>query len=249
MKRLLITLLCGLLASASADAQVGGLAFPGPGPRVSTGGGGSVAVTASSATFVNGSTTSLTVPLTIPAGSNLAAAVMVIWANSSVPTGAAATWNGSAMTAVTGTSGGNGACSCSTQIYGIVAPATGAHNFVISWTGSFEAHAVGLSFSGANQTSVATAFPNGTNVIQLSATASPITGPVTSAANHIVIAFGAQNVSPWGTINGTTIATDSSTGPNFAVAANYNTGAATVNPSFAFTGTAAWAFFATDVSP
>lgn len=235
---------------AQQIAQVGGLSFPGPGPRVTSGGGSSVAVTASSPAVISTAASTLTLPLTIPAGSNLAAAVMVTWASTIIPVAAAATWNGTAMTAVPSTASGlNGGCTCTTQIYGIVAPATGAHNFVVSWTGAVEGHAVAISFSGANQTSVAAAFPNGTFIVNNTAVASPATTTVTSATGHVVPAFATQQSSGWGTINGTTIATDSSTGPNLAVAGNYNNGAATVAPSFAFTGPGAWTIVATDVSP
>lgn len=250
MKRLLITLLCGLLASASADAQVGGLSFPGPGPRVSTGGGGSVAVDAASTSVISTSSTSLTLPLTVGSGSNRVLAVMVTWASTSIPTGAAATWNGTSMTAVPGTnSGSNGGCTCTTQIYGILAPASGAHNAVVSWTGATEGHAVAISFTGANQGSIAAAFPNGAFTVNNTAVASPITKAFTSATGHIVIAAGTEQASPWGTINGTLIASDDTTGPQLTFAGNYNSGAATVSPSMAFTGTSPWTIVGTDVSP
>ena len=57
--------------------------------------------------------------------------------------------------------------------------------------------------------------------------------------------FRRQMVEP---ISGTLIAEDDTTGPQLTFAGNWTAGAATVNPSFAFTGTSAWTFVGTDVS-
>lgn len=250
MKWLIIALICLLPNLATAQGGMG----PGPGTVHSTGGGGTVAVDVKSAAVINCPAlptlcATVTVPLTVGASAN-AIEVMVIWVNGTVPAASAATWNGVPMTAITGTtSGSHGGCSCATTSFGILAPATGAHNVVVSWTGLLEAHAVAISFTGVNQSSIAAAFPNGTNVINDTSTASPITATVTSATGHIVTAFAGQGIGAFGTINGTLIAKDDVTGPAIGVAGNYNTGAATVSPSFAFGGPGVWAIVANDVAP
>jgi hypothetical protein len=252
MKRLgLLFAFFALLCLQSAWAQLaGGLQFPGPGTVHSAGGGGSVTVDAKSATVTTCTTSPCTVNLTL-GGTATGVAIMLNGTPAAPPTALAVTWNSVSMTAIPNTaSGTNGGCSCWTEAFGLVSPATGAHSFSISWTGgAIELHAVGISFIGNTTASVAAAFPNGTQTVHDTSTASPITTTVTSATNHIVPAFVCQQVSAFGTINGTLIATDAATGPSCAVSGNYNSGAATVTPSFAFTGSSVTSIVAFDVSP
>lgn len=180
--------------------------------------------------------------------SNGAIVVPIIFANSSVPAGLAVTYNSVALTAVTGTNtGANGGCSCAGILYAGLAPASGSHTLSISWTGTLEAHATIVSFAGVNQTSVATAFPNGTFTVNNTATASPLTKAVTSATGNMVVAAAGEQTSSWGTISGNLIAKDDTTGPQTTYASNYTAGAATVNPSFAFGTASVGIIIATDV--
>lgn len=199
-----------------------------------------------------GGVTTLTVSnLTVGSGSNRALLAMASFEQSAVPAGLTAVWDSGgtnqSMTPVPNTNTGtNGGLSSSAVFFGLLAPTSGNKSLVISWTGALGAHAVAMSFTGVNQTSVAVAFPNGAFTANNTSTASPISKVITSAIGNIVAAYAIEQSSPWGAINGTTIAS-SAAGPNDAVAANYNTGAATVTPSFAFTGPGVWAIIATDI--
>lgn len=206
------------------------------------------AVTATAATWIptmTGNGTTATVALTIPAGSNLAIAVMIWWSTTIIPTITGATWNTSTNLSLLGSSNAsNGGISTSSAVYCLAAPTTGTHNAAITWTGSQEYHIIALSFSGADQT---TPCQNAATVTNIAAAASPITGTVTSATGDIVIAMAAENCTNITTVSGTTIATDNTTGGNLAVSANYTTGAATVSPTFAFAGTCGWSFVGADI--
>lgn len=251
MNKLATFLIAALLYAPPAFAQLsGGSMFPGPGTVHSAGGGGgTVTVDAKSAAVTTCTTSPCTVSLTL-GGSATAVEVLLAAASSLQPVGLAATWNGTTATLVPNTSSGtHGGCSCYTAAFAQVSPTTGAHSFSITYTGvGVEIQAVAISFIGTSTVSVAAAFPNGTQTVQDTATASPITTTVTSATGHIVPAFASQQSSAWGTINGTTIATEAS-GPTLAAAGNYNSGATTVTPSFAFTGPGVQSIVANDVSP
>lgn len=216
-----------------------------------SGGGGTVTFDNKTSTTQDqmGGTSITTFSYTMGSASGGALLVPLIFGTLSVPTGLTVTYNGVSLTAITGTNTGiNAVCTCSGVIYGMIGPATGANNIAISWTGAAEAHATVVSFTGVNQGSLALAFPNGTFVAQNTATAGPATGPVTSGTGHQVVGMATEESSAWGTISGTTIATSAS-GPQNTYASNYTTGAATVNPSFAFGSSSVWQFIATDVSP
>lgn len=209
-----LSLLWGLNASASA----------------------AVTVDATTGTIQDGTASPFNWSFTMGTVSNGALEVVLVFATSTLPTGLAVTFNSVAMTQITGTNTGtNGACSCSTVTYGLLAPASGAHTISVTWTGgAAEAHGSAISFAGVSQTSIATAFPNGA-FTQFTTAVAPHTLAVTSAAGDLVVAVDTQETSfPWGTINGTIIADSPCTGPQNCSAANYNSGAATVTASFAF---------------
>jgi hypothetical protein len=252
MRRLLLlAACCGLLASP-ADAQVGGsLAFPGPGPVKSSGGGGSVsvnAVTTQPTTAVTSAATINNGTLSPTSGANAVVAAISFGSSTSLPSGLGCTWNGSAMTQISGTTTTNGSLSSSSALYGILGATTGVHPLTCSWTGNNEAYLSGIALNGVNQTSIAAAFPNGTSVSNTAATASPISITVTSATGHIVVASFGQSCAVWGTISGTTYATNT-TGPNLGIAGSYSSGAASVTATAAYTGTCAQIASGTDVSP
>lgn len=201
--------------------------------------------------FTDVTNTPLTFSFTVGTISNAALVVPVMFGGAALPAGLAATYNGASMTQITGTNTGtNGGCSCAGVIFAILLGnnTSASHTVSISWTGAVEAHAGAVSFSGVDQTSIAVAFPHGTFVVQNTVAASPATGPVTSAANNMVVAMATLQCCSWGTISGTTIANAPITGPQLIEAANYTAGAATVNPSLGFTGgTTPWSFIATDI--
>lgn len=256
MRKLLAAFVCCALLIGSADAQIGGLSFPGPGPvKSSGGGGGSVTFDANSgANAVSVTGTTLTISSqTVGAGSGRGLLVTLLFGSSTAPTGLACTWDvggtNQAMTAISGTLAQNGGATATSEIFGLLAPTSGNKTLTCSWTGSTEAHAASISFTGVNQTNFATAFPNGASAFQGSSVAGPASVPVTSATGHQVVAVFGQACAVWGTVSGTQFGLDVTTGPNLGVVSAYNSGAATVTMSAAFTGTCTWNASGTDVSP
>lgn len=136
-----------------------------------------------------------------------------------------ATHNGAAMTLVDNFHSTNNS---DMFAFGIIAPATGSHDIVLSWTGSAGGalDLFALSVVGADQSAVATTFKN---VAKNTATGTPATVTVTSATGDMVVAIH-ETSSNWGagtTHSGTAIGFDDS--GNFSgAAANYDNGAATV---------------------
>lgn len=197
---------------------------------------------------VNGATSLTISNLTVGAGSNRAVFAIVSWATSTAPTGVTAVWdNGGtnqSMSLVPGTNGSTGVSTIATSIYELPAPTSGNKSLKISWTGSFEAHAAAISFTGVDQT---TPGQNGAAVLKTTVTASPCSVPITSATGDMAIAGFIEQVSSWGTISGTTIAKDDTTGPAQAWAANYTSGASSVTATAAFSGSDAWAAWGCDV--
>jgi hypothetical protein len=131
-------------------------------------------------------------------------------------------------------------------MYGLIAPASGNKTLTISWTGNNEAHACAIAFTGVDQTSVAVAFPHGTNCQPYHLYRLPTSVTVTSATGNMVVACHEQNVATFSAVNQTSLAIDN-TGPNLAVAANYASGAATVTLTGTFTGSGAWDAIGCDV--
>ena len=197
--------------------------------------------------------TTLTITnLTVGSGSNRALALLIMWQSGTQPTVSACNWDDAgtpqAMTLVTSTNSANGSSSMATAIYGLVAPTSGNKNLKISWSSaSVEAHAVAISFTGVDQTNVATAFPHGVAVNKTTSTASPAsTGAITSATGNMVISGFGDNSATHSGLSGTTIVVDDG-GPNFGVAFSYNNGAATVTQTCNLSTSAVWAAFGCDV--
>lgn len=191
--------------------------------------------------------TSLSTSMTLGASAN-GLVVALMFANGTFPSGVAVTYNGVALTQITGTQFNNGGATVAGALYGMIGPAVSAsHTLASSWTGSLECHMFAWSFSGVSQASVAAAFPNGTFNLKTALTASPTTVTITSATGDMVVAGLIQQASAWGTISGTAPVNDISTG-NLAVAATYASGAATVTCTGAFTGTDPWVAFGCDVA-
>lgn len=211
-----------------------------------------VAVDATTAATTDpGTVATLTISnLTVGAAlSNGALAAAICWANNAVPGTITAKWDNAGtpqtMTLIASTTVSEANSDTTLQLYGLLAPTAGNKQLVISWTGgSFEAHAAAISFSGVDQTSVAVAFPHGNTATGDTATA---TVAITSATGNMVVSAFGQNSSTWGTISGTTIASESS-GPSAAFAASYNSGAATVTQTAVLSsGTNFWSASGCDV--
>jgi hypothetical protein len=206
---------------------------------------------AKTATVTNGNlVATLTVPnLTVGSGTNRAAAVLVWWDQGTFPTGVTATWDSGgtnqSMTQVPGTQVADGSSSVSAAIYAVVAPTSGNKSLVVSWTGSLEVHAMAISFTGVNQTSVATAFPHGAK--NSGNSAGPATITITSATGNLVIAGDSQGAGSFGAVSGTTIAKDDTTGPALGVVGNYDNGAATVTLTAALPSSTAWDSLGSDI--
>ncbi len=204
----------------------------------------------STITNVNGVATLTVSNLTVGSGANRAMEILLWFSVHPLPSGIVATWDSGgtnqAMTAVANTSSDNSVLTGSTIIYGLIAPTSGNKNLVVSWTGNAEAHAAAISFTGVNQTSVAVAFPNGNTNVHTTSTASPTSVAITSATGNMAVAMHLQNVAVFDSTNATTLAIDS-TGPNLAIAANYDSGAATVTLTAAFSGPGVWSAAGNDV--
>jgi hypothetical protein len=190
--------------------------------------------------------------LTVGSGANRALVVCLMFGSgaSSLPAGLALVWDSiganQSLTQISGTLTLNGGTSAASAIYGLINPVSGNKTLTISWTGNNEAHACAIAFTGVDQTSVAVAFPHGTNVNHTTSTASPTSVTVTSATGNMVVACHEQNVAVFSAVNQTSLAIDS-TGPNLAVAANYASGAATVTLTGTFAGSGAWDALGCDV--
>jgi hypothetical protein len=210
------------------------------------------AKTAAYTSVTAGTTISMT-NLTVGAGANrgLILCLQCGSQGASFPAALSLVWDSvganQTLTQISGTLVANGVLTEVAALYGLVAPASGNKTLTISWTGNNEMHASAAAFTGVDQTSVAVAFPHGTTVAHTTSTASPTSVTITSASGNMVVACHSQNVSAWGVISGTQLAKDDVTGPNIGVVSNYNSGAATVTMTAAFTGTAAWDAIGCDV--
>lgn len=213
--------------------------------------------TTATQTNVNAVTTMTISNLTVGAGTNRALLVHLGFTGSTTPAGLTVVWDptgaNQTMTAIPGTnSGTNGALSQAVVLYGLVNPASGNKNLVVTWTGSTEAHATAISFTGVMQTSVAAAFPNGNVVSNLSAVAPPAQVTITSATGNIVTAVAVQNVANFGGAagsGGTIIANANTGGPAQQLASSYYPGASSVVAGVTWSGsTAPWIASGSDVA-
>lgn len=156
---------------------------------ISGGGGGSVTVVDGSIADINIAVgTSESFVITLTAGADLlAVGVDFSTSTTTVPTGITATYNGSSMTAVTGTSlsANDGTQGTAVQWFCLKNPTTGsAQNLVVSWTNSSAGYLWPISFSGTNA-SVTTACQSGATH-QASSTCPTIS--ITTATGDVAVA-------------------------------------------------------------
>jgi hypothetical protein len=175
--------------------------------------------------------------------------VMIWFASATFPTITKVNWDDTgtpqAMTQVPGTQIADGGSSTSGAKYALLAPTSGNKSLVISWSsGALEAHAIAQSYTGVNQTSVAVAFPNGTTNHGVTALA---TITISSAVGNIASAFHNQGAGAYGTVSGTTIAKDDTTGPAIGVVGNFVAGNTPNVTLTAAQPSTAWASFGSDI--
>lgn len=194
------------------------------------GGGSSVVVDAIDTTEnANNSGTSSYSGLTIGSGSNRALVAVLLFGggNAGAASSISVTWNGVSLSQIIGPVS-NGTVG-DIYIYGMVNPASGNHNLVVTWAGS----SVGLwtsliSFTGANQTGGTTTFAN---AVSNTGSGSVPTINATNGANQVAVAgfMSAANFTTTGA--GTTSLGFNNVMSNWGTAANYSTGA---NPGLSF---------------
>ncbi|UPT97249.1 hypothetical protein J4G48_0003440 [Bradyrhizobium barranii subsp. apii] len=128
--------------------------------------------------------------ITVGSGSNRALVVYLMFVfggGSGLPTGISVTWNGVAMTPITGASFSDVTAGTSIIAYGLVNPASGANTLSASWTGSRFTSVAAISFTGVDQTGGATSFAHGAGNHgnaggNASVTVTSATGNITAAA-------------------------------------------------------------------
>src|SRR6266704_942142 len=135
--------------------------------------------------------------LTIGTGTNRALIVLIAW-SSTAPTGISITWDGVALSAVSGASSVNGTAG-NTKIYGLVNPNSGTKTLAGSWTGSRDFYVAGIAYTGVEQSSEANAFISGNFANGGSASASigmdPAFGDTALGNSNVAIMGAAANFS------------------------------------------------------
>lgn len=122
--------------------------------------------------------TTITVNHTMGAGANGVIYAILLWRKTTTkPSSPGCTWNGSAMTYV----GTSDSLNRGIFLWRTIAPTSGAHDCVASWTNSTNAVLVVVSYTGVSQTA-----PEGTLVTAGDNTNNP-TCTVPSAADQIVM--------------------------------------------------------------
>ncbi len=97
--------------------------------------------------------------LTVGTGANRGLVVLIAW-SSTAPTGISITWDGVALSLVSGATSVNGAAG-NTAIYCLVNPNSGTKTLAGSWTGSRDFYVAGVAYTGVEQSSAANAFTSG----------------------------------------------------------------------------------------
>jgi hypothetical protein len=192
-------------------------------------------VTANGVTAINSSN------LTVGAGSNRALVVQFAVQVQGI----------TAVTCVWDTAGTNQSCTLiktdnatittgRADLFGLVAPTSGALNVRVSWTtASGEVYLNHSSYTGVDQTGGVTSFPH---AVSAKGTASP-TVTITSAVGNYTVAAGASNTN-WSAPTKTQLFINN-TGGTTVAAGSQATGAATV--VHAFTSSGSWVLVGTDL--
>jgi hypothetical protein len=180
--------------------------------------------------------------LTIGSGSNRALVVLVDFGGSAVAPAVAVTWGGTALVSL-GTQFSTGQ-TIGTALLCLAAPASG--NQILSATvtgvGVTEIHVIGVSFTGANQT---TPCQNFTSATDQTATTASLT--VTSATGDQVVAVQAQSNVGVNSVNNNQVVIDNN-GPAITLSGNYANGASTVAMTATGSGSTIWQTSGVDVA-
>ncbi len=100
--------------------------------------------------------------LTVGTGANRALLALLAWSSTAAPTGISITWDGVALSPVSGTNSVHGTAG-NTQIYGLINPNSGTKTLAGSWTGSRDFYVAGIAYTGVEQSNIANAFTAGTS--------------------------------------------------------------------------------------
>lgn len=195
------------------------------------------------------SVTSITTSnLTVGAGANRALVVQVALGGS--VTALALKWDNlgtpQSLAVITGaTAAQSGTPFERVELWGLVAPTSGAKQLSVTWTTARDVYVNGVAWTGVDQTGGTTTFPHGTGSIGSGTTAQGIT--VTSATGNATMAVfdtgSAVNIS---SVNNTQTFL-SNVAANIDAAGNRAAGAATVSHTATYSGAAAWGAAGTDI--
>lgn len=181
--------------------------------------------------------------LTISAGSNLALIAQIIWSGAitmpvlqwdklGTPVGLTAITNATVTQTVMA------------QLFGLVAPVSGAKQLSASWTTARDVYLNQLSYTGVDQTGGATSFPGGASASATTGTNATVT--ITSAVGDAVVAACGSPVQAIDVINNTTTFTDVNA-LNMNGAGNRAAGAASVAMTYTIHASATWAVMGSSI--
>lgn len=197
----------------------------------------SASVTANAVTSITSSN------LTVGSGSNRALLVQALWSNTN--TGISMNWDNlgtpQALAQVPNAAAQN---TTKAQIWGLVAPTSGAKQLSVAWTTSRDVVINQLSYTGVNQTGGATSFPNGAGNTGNNST---ITVTITSVVGNAVVAALATTSGVINSVNQTQTFING-TPTNMSCAGNRAVGAASVTLTAAKGTSSIWTSAGCDIA-
>lgn len=169
--------------------------------------------------------------LTIGSGTNRA--LLLLLSRSNNEASLTCTWGGVSLTKLANVSNGFDE---TTEIWGLLNPASGAQTLAVTWLNPQACCAAGISFTGVEQSSLAAAFTNANNSVGATG---PATLTITSAVGDFAVACQASGFC---TLTEDNISIYSFTAASgFGCSANRATGAATVTLSATQSAAQTWA--------
>lgn len=185
--------------------------------------------------------------LTVGVGSNRALVVQLAFSLKTL-SALAVTWDNGGTNqacAVIPNAAANGAGAVArAEMWGLVAPTSGAKQLRAAWTGSSDVVVNGVAWTGVDQTGGATSFPHGTSAI---GTSNAPTVTVTSATGNATMATTAMDVSTYSAESQTQTFRDN-TPATISAAGSRAAGAATVAHGFtSLSGASKWVVVGTDI--
>jgi hypothetical protein len=180
--------------------------------------------------------------LTVGAGANRALVAQIVW--SGTVTSPSLRWDSAgtnqALAQITNAGVTN---TVRSELWGLVAPTSGAKNLAASWTTARDVCVNGVAWTGVDQTGGVTSFAHGTSGTGNST--APSTGAVTSAVGNAVMAAHCTQGAPI-SVNNTQTFLDT-TPATMSGAGNRAAGAATVTMTATLSGSALWASVGADI--